>query len=58
MALSTISLTPGMRANLFSLQQTSKDFEIVQKRLATGLRINSALDDPINFFAAQEHRKS
>jgi hypothetical protein len=38
MALSTISLTPGMRANLFSLQQTSKDFEIVQKRLATGLR--------------------
>ena len=56
MALSTISLTPGMRANLFSLQQTSKDFEIVQKRLASGLRINSALDDPINFFTAQEHR--
>ena len=56
MALSTISLTPGMRANLFSLQQTSKDFEIVQKRLSTGLRINSALDDPINFFTAQEHR--
>jgi flagellin-like hook-associated protein FlgL len=45
-----------MRANLFSLQQTSKDFEIVQKRLATGLKINSALDDPINFFTAQEHR--
>jgi len=45
-----------MRANLFSLQQTSKDFEIVQKRLSTGLRINSALDDPINFFTAQEHR--
>ena len=56
MALSTISLTPGMRANLFSLQQTSKDFEVVQKRLSTGLRINSALDDPINFFTAQEHR--
>jgi len=45
-----------MRANLISLQQTSKDFEIVQKRLASGLRINSALDDPINFFTAQEHR--
>jgi len=56
MALSTISLTPGMRANLFSLQQTSKDFEIVQKRLSTGLKVNSALDDPINFFTAQEHR--
>jgi flagellin len=56
MALSTISLTPGMRANLFSLQQTSDDFEVVQKRLSTGLKVNSALDDPINFFTAQEHR--
>ncbi len=45
-----------MRANLFSLQQTSKDFEVTQKRLATGLRVNTALDDPINFFAAQEHK--
>ncbi len=56
MALSTINLTAGMRANLFSLQQTSKDFEVTQKRLATGLRVNTALDDPINFFAAQEHK--
>ena len=55
MALSTINLTPGMRANLFSLQQTAKDFEVTQKRLATGLRVNTALDDPINFFTAQEH---
>jgi flagellin-like hook-associated protein FlgL len=45
-----------MRANLFSLQQTSKNFEITQKRLSTGLRVNTALDDPITFFAAQEHR--
>jgi flagellin-like hook-associated protein FlgL len=56
MALNTINLTAGMRANLFSLQQTSKDFDITQKRLATGLRVNTALDDPINFFTAQEHR--
>ena len=56
MALSTISLTSGMRANLFSLQKTSKDMEITQNRLATGLKVNTALDDPINFFAAQEHR--
>ena len=45
-----------MRANLFSLQQTAKDFEITQTRLATGLKVNTALDDPINFFTAQEHR--
>jgi flagellin-like hook-associated protein FlgL len=56
MALSTINLTGGMRANLFSLQQTSKQFEITQKRLSTGLKVNTALDDPINFFGAQEHR--
>jgi flagellin-like hook-associated protein FlgL len=56
MALNTINLTPGMRANLFSLQQTAKDFEITQKRLATGLRVNTPLDDPINFFTAQEHK--
>jgi len=56
MALSNINLTAGMRVNLFSLQQTSKDFEITQKRLATGLKVNTALDDPINFFAAQEHK--
>ncbi len=56
MALSTINLTSGMRANLFSLQQTSKDLEITQKRLSTGLKVNTALDDPVNFFTAQEHR--
>ena len=56
MALNSINLTAGMRANLFSLQQTSKDFDVTQKRLSTGLKVNTALDDPINFFAAQEHR--
>ena len=56
MALNSINLTAGMRANLFSLQQTAKDFDVTQKRLATGLRVNTALDDPLNFFTAQEHR--
>jgi flagellin len=56
MALSTINLTSGMRANLFSLQQTTKDLETTQKRLSTGLKVNTALDDPVNFFTAQEHR--
>ena len=56
MALSTINLTSGMRANLFSLQRTAKDMEVTQNRLSTGLKVNTALDDPINFFTAQEHR--
>ena len=52
-----IILTSGMRANLFSLQNTAKLMELTQKRLATGKRINSALDDPINFFAAKAHQQ-
>ena len=54
---SNVTLTEGMRANLFSLQQTSKLMELTQKRLATGKRVNTALDDPINFFAAQNHQQ-
>lgn len=52
-----ITLSAGMRQNLFSLQSTQKLMETTQTRLATGKRINSALDDPINFFAAQNHQQ-
>ena len=55
MAMNNITLTSGMRANLFSLQQTQTMMETTQTRLSTGKRVNSALDDPINFFAAQGH---
>ncbi len=55
MAMSNITLTSGMRQNLFSLQNTQKLMEGTQTRLSTGKRVNSALDDPINFFAAQGH---
>jgi flagellin-like hook-associated protein FlgL len=46
-----------MRANLFSLQQTSKLLEITQKRLSTGRKINTALDDPVAFFASLGHEQ-
>ncbi len=55
MAMNNITLTSGMRQNLFSLQQTSTMMESTQTRLSTGKKVNSALDDPINFFAAQGH---
>ncbi len=55
MAMHNITLTSGMRQNLFSLQQTSNMMETTQTRLSSGKRVNSALDDPINFFAAQGH---
>jgi flagellin-like hook-associated protein FlgL len=53
--MNNITLTSGMRQNLFSLQQTSTLMESTQTRLSTGKKVNSALDDPINFFAAQGH---
>jgi flagellin len=53
----SITLTSGMRQNLFSLQQTSKMMELTQSRLATGKRVQTALDDPINFFAAENHQQ-
>jgi len=55
MAMENITLTSGMRQNLFSLQQTTKAMENTQVRLASGKSVNSALDDPIAFFAAQGH---
>lgn len=57
MAINQVSLTSGMRANLFSLQKTSKMMEKTQERLATGKRVSTALDDPVNFFAAQGHNQ-
>lgn len=50
-----ITLTGGMRANLFALQNTTKMMDSTQKRLATGKRINTALDDPVNFFKSKDH---
>jgi flagellin-like hook-associated protein FlgL len=55
MAISNITLTAGMQANLFNLQSTAKLMEQTQLRLSTGKRVNSALDDPINYFAALSH---
>jgi flagellin len=54
-AISDISLTAGMRANLTSLQQTVNLLNRTQTRLSTGKKVNSPLDDPINYFAAQSH---
>jgi len=55
MAVSDISLTAGMKNNLLSLQNTSTLINRTQERLSSGKRVNSALDNPTNFFAAQGH---
>ncbi|HIJ88381.1 MAG TPA: flagellin [Desulfuromonadales bacterium] len=53
MAISDISLTSGMRNNLMQLQNTSTLVARTQERLATGRKVNTALDNPTNYFAAQ-----
>jgi len=55
MALSDISLTQGMRQNLVSLQQTLNLLDRTQTRLASGKKVNTAIDDPVNYFASQSH---
>jgi len=51
--MSDIVLSSGVRSNLLQLQQTSDLISSTQTKLATGRRVNSALDNPINFFTAQ-----
>jgi flagellin len=51
--MSDIVLSAGVRSNLLQLQQTSDLISSTQTKLATGKRVNSALDNPNNFFTAQ-----
>jgi flagellin-like hook-associated protein FlgL len=51
--MSDIVLSAGVRSNLLNLQQTSDLITLTQTRLSTGKRVNSALDNPMNFFTAQ-----
>jgi len=53
MAINDISLTAGMRTNLLNLQSTSNLLNRTQQRLSSGKSVNSALDNPTNYFAAQ-----
>jgi flagellin-like hook-associated protein FlgL len=47
-----VSLSKAVRSNLLSLQSTAASMAKTQERLATGLKVNSALDNPTNFFTA------
>jgi len=53
MSINDISLTSGMRSNLLSLQQTVDLLNRTQNRLATGKKVNTAIDNPVSFFSAQ-----
>src|SRR3954451_9210877 len=51
--MSGIVLTASVRPNLLSLQPTADLLPTTQNRLARGNKVNSALDNPTNFFTAQ-----
>ena len=50
--MSDINLTKAVRQNLLSLQGTASMMAKTQNKLATGNKVNSALDNPSNFFTA------
>src|SRR4051794_35968615 len=50
--MSGIILSASVRQNLLSLQSTADLLSTTQNRLSTGKKVNSALDNPTNFFTA------
>ncbi|HEY1541620.1 MAG TPA: flagellin [Xanthobacteraceae bacterium] len=51
--MSDITLSAGVRQNLLALQNTASLLATTQEDLATGKKVNSALDNPSNFFTSQ-----
>ncbi|MGL9616482.1 DUF1522 domain-containing protein [Bradyrhizobium sp. U531] len=49
----SVVLSASVRQNLLSLQSTADLLATTQNRLSTGRSVNSALDNPTNFFTAQ-----
>ncbi len=49
---SDVVLSAGVRQNLLSLQNTASLMATTQNRLATGKKVNTALDNPTNFFTS------
>ncbi|MGY3620158.1 flagellin N-terminal helical domain-containing protein [Bradyrhizobium sp. USDA 10063] len=50
--MSGIVLSASVRQNLLSLQSTADLLATTQSRLSTGKKVNSALDNPTNYFTA------
>ena len=49
----SVTLSAAVRESLLSLQNTSQLIQRTQGRLASGLRVESAVDDPVSFFQAK-----
>jgi flagellin len=51
--MADVVLSGAIRSNLLSMQNTAKMLDETQLRLATGLRVRSAIDSPTSYFTAQ-----
>src|ERR1700738_3484261 len=51
--MSGIVLSASVRQNLLSLQSTAELLSTTQNRLSTGKKVNTALDNPPNYFTAR-----
>jgi flagellin len=50
--MSSITLSAGVRQSLSALQSAAAQSSVIQNRLATGKKVNSALDNPASFFTS------
>jgi flagellin-like hook-associated protein FlgL len=57
MSTSTVNLSSSILQNLYSLQNIKNQMDSTENKLATGLKVNSALDDPVSYFAAQDEKQ-
>jgi len=55
---SSVALSSGMRTALYSMGDITALQAVANKRLATGKRINDALDGPLNYFLAKGFDKT
>ncbi len=51
--MSDVTLSAAVRSSLLSLQNTTNLIDRTQNRLSSGLRVASAIDDPVAFFQAK-----
>ncbi|WP_460449106.1 flagellin N-terminal helical domain-containing protein [Alsobacter sp. SYSU BS001988] len=52
--MANIALSAGIRDTLLTIQQTAAAASQAQTRLATGRKVNSAVDNPLAYFAAAD----
>lgn len=50
--MSQVALSAGIRDTLLTIQRTTKLSQVSEQRLATGLKVTSAIDNPLAFFTA------